>query len=226
MAQLLRYCSIIMLESIPKFLGHGYYHNASLMISQYRRGGTMKILLCGLLFSGILMCAINVSAQDNGSFRSRSDVLSEFRIGVMKHDVAVRSRSREEGQDINLELHFPPWRLFRHIGSPHPTMGGALNNESQTSQIYGGLTWKWKPLPKTFLNLGLGGAVHDAELKSEDPDTKRFATRALFRYAFVAGYQYSKKYNISLMFDHISNGGTAYPNNSVEKLGVQIGYTY
>jgi hypothetical protein len=186
----------------------------------------MKLLLCGLLFSGILICALDVSAKENISFKTNSKVLSEFRLGVMKHDVAIRSRSREEGQDINLELIFPSWRLLRYLGSPHPTMGGALNNENQTSQVYGGLTWKWKILPKTFFNLGLGGAVHDAELESKDPDTKRFSTRALFRYAFVVGYQYNTNHNISLMFDHISNGGTAYPNNSVEKFGLQIGYTF
>lgn len=186
----------------------------------------MKILLCVLLVAAILICAVDVTAQDVAALNSSSNVLSEFRVGIMKHDVAIRSNDREDGQDMNLELQFLTPRLLRYVGSPRPILGGAVNNQNNTSQIYGGLLWEWKPLRKTFLNLGLGGAVHDAEIRSKDPDTKRFATRALFRYAITAGFQINKNYNISAMFDHISNGNTAFPNNSLEKFGVQIGYKY
>lgn len=186
----------------------------------------MKILLCVLLVAGVLVSAVDVTAQDGAALNAGSDVLSEFRIGIMKHDVAIRSNDREDGHDMNLEFQFLPPHILRYIGSPHPILGGAINNQHHTSQIYSGLLWEWKPLRKTFVNLGLGGAVHDAEINSIDPDTKRFATRALFRYAFTAGFEINKNYNISAMFDHISNANTAFPNNSLEKFGVLIGYRY
>lgn len=186
----------------------------------------MKALVFSSLFFGILLCAQGGAANDRISPNESSEIFSEFRVGYMKHDVALRSNSREEGQDTNLEVLFLSPRLLNLIGSPHPTLGGALNNQSDTSHVYAGLTWQWRPLRKTFFNLGLGGTVHDAELRSNDPETKRFGTRALFRYALTAGYQFSKYYNISLMFDHSSNANTAYPNNSLEKFGLQIGFVY
>ena len=40
------------------------------------------------------------------------------------------------------------------------------------------------------------------------------------------GFSVNKRMNISAVFDHASNGHLAYPNNGLEKFGLQLGYTY
>ena len=133
-----------------------------------------------------------------------------------------------EGKDFNSEFFFrsPDYKLMRYIASPRPSVGLSINSNNNTSQLYAGLNWDVTFLDRLFFSLGLGGAVHNGELQSIDPDEQRLGSRALFRFGLAAGFNFSKRMNISALFDHCSNGQTAYPNNGMEKLGIQFGYTY
>lgn len=146
----------------------------------------------------------------------------------MEHDVATRSTKHEDGNDFNSEFFFrsPSLRLIEVLGSPRPSFGLSVNNNSNTSIMYAGMNWDLRAFDLLFLSVGFGGALHDGELQSSDPERQRLGSRALFRAALAAGFKFNKRMNVSVLFDHVSNGRLAYPNNGLEKLGIQFGYTY
>ena len=187
-------------------------------------GDHMKIvalLLYSLIF---LVCPNGVRSESV----STDALINEIRIGIMKHDVATRAQKHEDGQDFNSEFFFraPRARLMELIGSPRPSIGISINNKNDTSQFYTGLNWDVRFVDRLFFSVGLGGAVHNGELQSSDPERQRLGSRALFRAAIAAGINFNQRMNVSVLFDHVSNGRLAYPNNGLEKLGIQFGYTY
>ncbi|MGA6925117.1 MAG: acyloxyacyl hydrolase, partial [Desulfosarcina sp.] len=155
-------------------------------------------------------------------------LINEIRIGVMAHDVATRANKHEDGSDLNGEFFFrsPSADFIRFIGSPRPSIGISVNHKNDTSQLYSGLNWDVRFIDRLFLSFGLGGAIHNGELQSTDPDSQRLGSRALFRVAVATGVNINKRLNVSAMFDHVSNGRLAYPNNGLEKFGIQFGFTY
>lgn len=163
-----------------------------------------------------------------GESRRPDPIINEIRIGIMEHDVATRSTKHEDGNDFNSEFFFrsPSVRLLEVLGSPRPSFGFSVNNNRNTSIMYAGMNWDLRAFDLLFLSVGLGGALHDGELQSSDPERQRLGSRALFRGALAAGFTFNKRMNVSVLFDHISNGHTAVPNNGLEKLGIQFGYTF
>jgi lipid A 3-O-deacylase len=161
------------------------------------------------------------------SLRSEA-LINEVRVGIMAHDVATRSTKHEDGSDFNGEFYFrsPAVKLLRLLGSPRPSIGFSVNNNNGTSQLYSAINWGMEFTDRLFVNVGLGGTVHNGALQSTDPDRQRLGSRTLFRFAIAAGFNINKKMNVSAMFDHASNGRLAYPNNALEKFGVQFGFTY
>jgi lipid A 3-O-deacylase len=161
------------------------------------------------------------------SFQKNSPI-NEIRVGIMEHDVATRANKHESGQDFNSEFFFrsPNLKLLRRVGSPRPSLGISINSNNDTSQLYTGLNWDVTFFDRSFVSIGLGGSVHNGELQSTDPDRQRLGSRALFRAAIAAGFNITSKLNVSAMFDHVSNGRTAYPNNGLEKFGIQFGFSY
>lgn len=184
----------------------------------------MKKYSLFLVFFYCLFLPIVASAESI----QKNPLIDEIRVGIMKHDMATRSTKHESGQDFNSEFFFrsPDFKLLRIVGSPRPSMGLSINNNNDTSQFYAGLNWDVVFFERSFLSLGLGGSVHNGELQSTDPDQQRLGSRALFRAAIAAGFNIGSKWNVSAMFDHVSNGHTAYPNNGLEKFGIQLGFTY
>lgn len=155
-------------------------------------------------------------------------LINEIRIGIMQHDVATRAKKHEDGHDFNSEFFFrsPSAKLMSLLGSPRPSVGISVNNRNDTSQFYTGLNWDVRFIDRLFLSVGVGGAIHNGALQSTDPERQRLGSRALFRAAVAAGFNFNKRMNLSVLFDHVSNGRLAYPNNGLEKLGVQFGYSY
>lgn len=160
--------------------------------------------------------------------QNSDSLINEIRIGIMAHDVATRSTKHEEGSDFNSEFFFrsPTARLINYLGSPRPSIGISVNNKNDTSQLYSAFNWDAKFVDLVFLSLGLGGSIHNGELQSSDPDQQRLGSRVLFRFALAAGFNINERLNVSAMFDHVSNGHLAYPNNGMEKFGIQFGFTY
>lgn len=156
-----------------------------------------------------------------------SGILSEIRVGALRHDASIFTTRQEEAViDANLEILFTSPRFMRYVWSPRPHLGVTANFAGETSQAYLGLTWDVDLLDGLFAELGLGASVHNGELDSGDPAKKNLGCRWLFRESVSLGYRISEHHNISMMLDHLSNGELCDPNKGLDALGIRWGYRF
>ena len=153
--------------------------------------------------------------------------VDEIRVGPLYHDLGVWSgSSREDGIDINGELIFSPGaEVFN--GRLRPNLGATVNTRGGTSKIYAGRVWQYRWNGGWFIDLGLSLAVHNGETDSE-PQTEmnQLGSPILFRLAFEAGFSLTEHHQLSVLFDHMSNGYLADPNEGLDTLGLRYGYRF
>lgn len=169
--------------------------------------------------------ALGDTGQDEGNVDS--GILSEIRIGPLRHDASIFS-TREEDSDIdaNVELLFTSPGFLRYVWSPRPHLGVTANFGGETSQAYLGLTWDIDLFADIFVEVGLGASVHNGELDTGDPDRKNLGCRWLFRESASLGYRISENHNISVMLDHASNAELCDRNDGIDSMGVRWGYRF
>jgi lipid A 3-O-deacylase len=177
-----------------------------------------------------------------GRAQAQNITYSEVKLGVWDHDVHFLG-GKEHGADINPEVIFASpvtedmianapsclhWAL-----QPRPTIGGAINTTGDTDQAYVGATWSWF-LTQNLINPGdgivlgyfFGPGFNDGLIKSATDDRKSLGSQLLFREALDLGYQINPTWEISAYIDHISNGGLAKENQSINDLGLRLGYRF
>lgn len=167
---------------------------------------------------------------------------SELKLGVADHDSKALG-GREKGIDINPEVIFwspvtddmiagaPPW--IRWALQPRPTIGGAINTAGTTDQAYVGATWSWF-LTQNLINPGdgivlgyfFGPGFNDGQIHNGNSSRKALGSHILFREELELGYQINPVWQISAYIDHISNGGLAKENQSINDLGVRLGFRF
>jgi len=154
--------------------------------------------------------------------------VSEIRVGVVKHDVdnLWSGKSKENGIGYNLEIIFGRPHFSFLAGLVRPNLGVTINNSGDTSKLYAGLLWELETKYGIFIDLGIGAAVHNGELKTNDNDKKQLGSRVLFRIPIEIGYAFNAHHRISIAFDHISNGYLADPNEGLDTLGIRYGYRF
>jgi lipid A 3-O-deacylase len=157
------------------------------------------------------------------------------RLGVLEHDTDVVGSNKEDGTDIGLEILSAPVSQLRIIGAPRVVVGGLVNTEGQTNQIYAGLLAQWsfsKDVFRTgdafFLEGMVGGAWHDGETDvtgtPEEQNWKSHGSELVFRTGFGVGYHINERWSLALDFAHISNADTAQPNEGANDVGLRLGY--
>jgi hypothetical protein len=77
-----------------------------------------------------------------------------------------------------------------------------------------------------FFNTGLGLAVHNGELETNDDQNKALGSRVLFRVPLEIGATFGTRHRISILFAHISNAYLADPNEGLDVLGVRYGFQF
>ena len=154
--------------------------------------------------------------------------LHEIRTGVLAHDVdGLWSGSRKEGGvDFNVEIIFDRPRFLLLLGTVRPNLGLSVNSRADTSKLYGGLLWELQTRTGVLLDVGLGAAVHDGKLDTRDDDKKSLGSRVLFRIPIEIGYALNNRHRISILFDHVSNGYLANPNEGLDTFGLRYGYKF
>jgi lipid A 3-O-deacylase len=167
---------------------------------------------------------------------------SELKFGVWDHDSKLLS-GREKGIDLNPEVIFgppidddmvadvPPW--LHWLTQPRPTIGAAFNTDGLTDQYYLGGTWSWflvrdliNPDDGIVFSFFFGPGFNDGQLHNGNAQRKALGSHVLFREATELGYQINATWQISGYLDHISNGGFAKENQSVNDLGIRLGYRF
>ena len=154
-------------------------------------------------------------------------VLHSIRLGVLAHDVdnLWSGRRKEGGVDSNAEVVFNMPLLEVFSGIVRPNLGASINNQGDTSKVYGGILWE--VTGKTFFfGLGLGAAWHDGELETRNPAKKSLGSRILFRIPLEFGLTVYGPHRMSIMFDHVSNGYLASPNEGLDTLGLRYSYLF
>lgn len=167
---------------------------------------------------------------------------SEVYLGVLAHDVHFLG-GKEHGIDINPEFIFASPiddatmmsvpALFRWMVQPRPTIGAAINTSGYTNQAYLGATWTWLLTHDVFraddgISFGIffGPSINDGKLHSNQDDRKNLGANILFRESFELGYKINPVWTVSAYLDHISNGGLAKYNQSINNFGGRIGFKF
>ena len=166
----------------------------------------------------------------------------EVKLGVLAHDAHFLG-GKEHGVDLNPEIIFPSpvpdaWAAtvpayLRWMVQPRPTIGGEINTDGFTNQAYFGATWTWQLasnvlMPGDGIALGyfFGPGFNDGDIVAKAPDRKSLGSNVLFREALELGYLIGPAYQISAFIDHVSNGGLAKQNQSINDVGVRFGVRF
>ena len=183
------------------------------------------------LFTFIWLAAgltLPASSEETADKNVVSNLLYGCRIGLLDHDVnGLWSGSRDEGGfDVNAEIVIkkPGFLLWR--GSILPNLGVTVNNQGDTSTLYGGLIWEFVSKAGVFFNTGLGLAIHNGDLETNDDQKKAVGSRVLFRIPIEIGVTVGTRHRISILFAHISNAYLADPNEGLDGLGVRYGIQF
>ena len=195
-----------------------------------KRGSRITIMV-RMLRSAVV--AATLAAAVPTSATAQTQVVDEFKFGVLAHDVGLFDKDVESGSDINFEMLFTPPEFFRVIGSPRPHLGGSLNTAGKTNDGYFGLTWGITLLQNlfgwggsVFANGSLGGALQDGFTNSAPPDRKKLGSTALFRESVELGYQLTPNLSISGFVDHMSNANLAPHNAGITDAGARLGFKF
>lgn len=169
-----------------------------------------------------------------GHARAEWNYIDELKLGVEAHDITLGGRHRESGADINEELLFTSPSFLKVIGAPRPHIGGEVNTDGNTDQIYAGLTWGL-PLFQQILGKSdaltlygsLGGAYQDGYQNELAPvNRKDLGAAILFRESVELGYQICPVAAFSVLVDHISNANLAPHNAGITNAGARVGFKF
>ncbi len=173
---------------------------------------------------------------------SQNLTFSEVKLGILAHDVHFLG-GKENGIDVNPEIIFESpvtdsWtaslpEYLQWMVQPRPTVGGVFNTDGYTNQYYFGATWTWqlasdviRPGDGITFGIFFGPGFNDGEIVATQPDRKSLGSNVLFREAFELGYRVTPVVQVSAYLDHVSNGGFARYNQSLNDFGGRIGIRF
>ena len=154
---------------------------------------------------------------------------SEIRLGILAHDLKFSfKQSHERGVSLNAEYMFsvPQNAFFQMIFSPHPHFGVSINSGPGTSMAYTGLTWEFPVFTNWFVDVMLGGAIHNGHTNKQTTHRKNYGARVLFHSGLALGYVFQERHTISLMVNHISGAKLCTPNPGFTDFGLRYGYRF
>lgn len=183
-----------------------------------------RILMAVLIFSSLA----NVSKAE-----SLADVVSEVRVGILRHDIDFLGNGKESGADLNAEVLFGKLDIGGQgdgfagiLLNPQPHLGIQVNTAGDTSQIYAGLTWRAYVMNNLWVAGSGGGAFHNGNTGQNRQSRKSLGSSVLFRLSGEIGYDISEDWSVSLYYDHESNAGFADSNEGLNNSGVRFGWRF
>ncbi|MCE9648732.1 MAG: acyloxyacyl hydrolase [Parvibaculum sp.] len=151
---------------------------------------------------------------------------TEIRLGGYAHDLKVFTPGNERnGLDYNAEILFdsPSWLAW--LGAPRPQLGTTISNHG-TSMTYAGLDWTVDLSDRTFVDLGLGGAIHDGRLRGYAPEENRYGCRANFHENLSLGYRLTESVSVMATIEHMSNLHLCDYNEGLTNAGIRLGFNF
>jgi lipid A 3-O-deacylase len=147
--------------------------------------------------------------------------LFELRAGVL-FGFDGPKEDKEGTPDVNVELLYGPIgaeyqnNFLNHFLRPRLHLGGTINTEGNTSQLYAGFTWDLFLTQRLFIEGPFGGAVHDG-------DDTYFGCRAVFRESGSVGFMLSEQWDAMATVDHMSNADLCDANRGLTNVGIRVG---
>jgi len=185
---------------------------------------------CGLLCFILLMTVNPVSvASEIDEPETHPPFISQFRGGILAHNIGPIGDNEEHGTDVNMEIHFQSPKLLHPIGEPEPYVGTTINTSGDTSFLYAGFMWDFDITESFFASLGLGMTVHNGNsgVVDEGDGLTTLGCWWLFRESLEFGYKLDKQLAIGLLWDHVSHGELCSDRNSgMDNMGLRLHYTF
>ena len=164
-------------------------------------------------------------------------VVSELRLGILSNDMAFTGRvgltfpnpfrhRHERGVNVSGEVIFVSPRILRFIGLPRPRVGASVNLAGYTDDVYADLDWGHAFRAGPFAEAFLGGAWHDGALRRSTPQRSELGSRFLFHIGLEAGWRLHGGAGVSVVWEHLSNGSLARPNEGLDRLGIRYGHRF
>ncbi len=152
--------------------------------------------------------------------------INEVRGGFYAHDMAGPAHE-DDGLDINGEVLFDSPAFLSWAYAPRPRLGATINTNSDTSFAYLDLGWTIDFTEALFVDLSVGGAVHNGELDGPSAAGENsYGCRANFHESISLGYRVSPAWSVMLTAEHISNAGLCDPNDGLTNVGARVGYSF
>ncbi|WEZ83578.1 acyloxyacyl hydrolase [Rhizobium sp. 32-5/1] len=167
----------------------------------------------------------------SGQAAANDTVFDELRFGT---SVSVGSGDgKESGFAPSLTVFFDPFAETQAEGwreivlQPRLYLGASIGTGDTASQVYSGVSFDIDVTDKFFLELGLGGTVHDGALKDDGSSGPKLGCRLLFREYAAAGYRFDDNWQILATVDHSSHANLCDgPNDGLTHAGIAIGYKF
>jgi lipid A 3-O-deacylase len=113
------------------------------------------------------------------------------------------------------------------ILEPRIYLGASVGTGDGVDQIYGGFSWTADITSRLFVELGLGGTVHNGELDGSNGKGPDLGCRLLFREQAALGYRVTDNWQILATADHSSHANLCDgPNDGLSHAGMAIGYKF
>lgn len=192
-------------------------------------------------FISIVAAAVSLATAGIASAQSgpAGGFISELKAGVLLHDV-LRDNATKNGEENSIDLggevlltpitlFKPDSALLKALLQPRPHLGGQINTDDNTNQLYFGLTWDYRAASGPFFEFGFGFTVHDGQLKGKTPSNDRpnLGSSVLFREGIDLGYRFAGGHSLAVHASHISNAGWfAKQNDGMNFVGLRYGFRF
>jgi lipid A 3-O-deacylase len=181
-----------------------------------------------LLFLSASLC-LSVSSVSNAV--AAEPIFDELRFGVSAS--LSRGDSHESGIFPSATIFFDPlssgtattWQ--QTILEPRIYLGASVGTGDGVDQIFGGFSWTADITSRLFVELGLGGTVHNGKLDGSNGRGPDLGCRLLFREQIALGYRVTDNWQILATADHSSHANLCDgPNDGLSHAGLAIGYKF
>jgi hypothetical protein len=194
-------------------------------------GDSMNVQPSRLPATGLaLLSAALFLWQPAGQAHAADSVFDELRFGVSG---SVSDNSGETGVFPSATIFFDPlssgeaasWQ--QSLLEPRIYLGASVGTGNGVDQVYGGFSWSADLTDRLFVELGLGGTVHNGNLDSGPADEPKLGCRFLFREQVALGYRVSDNWQLLATADHASHANLCDgPNDGLSRAGLSLGYKF
>ncbi len=167
----------------------------------------------------------------SGSAAAQDHLFDEVRLGgLMAADKT--DTNDEKGGFVEAMVFFDPWGHNESDGlqkliRPRIHAGAAISSAGEASQLFTGFSWTVDLGDGFFLEGGVGGTLHNGDLRNDGTDGPKLGCALLFHEYAAAGISLDAHWRVVAQLEHSSHANLCGDtNNGLTRGGVLIGYKF